>query len=89
MDDTRTVIIKSTHLRIRVTEFERVKADVTLRAELAANLANLLPPDLEPKLEAREIDVQAIAAAAVENDFEPGELFRLDEGPKSVCVWLE
>lgn len=46
-------------------------------------------PGMEEKLIRRSISVAAIARKAVENNFEPGELFRLEEKNKTVRVWLE
>ena len=76
-------------LRIRVSEGKQIKADVTLRAACAANLAELVPPEVNHKLTQRRIDVRQIAQKAVAEEFPPGELFRLEEGEKDFRVWLE
>jgi hypothetical protein len=85
----KAATMKSKHLRIRVLESGRARADLTFGAGLAASLPDLVPPDLEDKLAARSIDVERIARDVVGREFEPGDLFLLDEGDKQIRVWLE
>lgn len=77
------------HLRIRVSHDRRTKVDLTFRAAVAEHLCEILPEDLQPRLEARGIDVGAIAREAAAAGYAPCELFRLDEAGKEVRVWLE
>ena len=81
--------MKSEKLRIRITEANRTKVDLTFRAAVAENLPDLVPPELCAKLAERSIDVEKIAREVVARDFEPAELFQLQEGEKGIRVWLE
>ena len=81
--------MKSEKLRIRVTEGNRTKVDLTFGARVTENLPELIPDYLRPKLEQRAIDVSKIAKDAVAGHFEVGELFQLSEGGKTISVWLE
>ena len=80
---------KSKHLRICVTENGKTKVELTFRSVAAENLVDLIPEDLEKKLKDRAVDLEKISRDVVSNEFEPGELFRLEEGSKTVRVWLE
>ncbi len=82
-------LTKSSLLRIRVTENNRTKVELTFGARAAEDLPDLIPPDLEAKLAQRSIDVHQITRKVVANEFAPAELFRLDEPNKCVRVWLE
>jgi hypothetical protein len=79
----------SRHLRVSVREAGAVRVDLTFNAVLAESLDELMPDELEEKLQARRVDVRRIAADAVARQFAPGELFTLTEGSKQVRVWLE
>ncbi len=81
--------MKSEKLRIRITESDRTKVDLTFGAGAAENLPDLVPDDLRSKLVQRSIDIEGIARDAVARDFSPGELFRLNDGSKGIRVWLE
>lgn len=79
----------SNSLRIRVGEGSRMKADITLPASAAENLPELLPEGVESKLAERAMDVAALSRDLTSRNFPAGELFRLEEGGKSLRVWLE
>ena len=79
----------SQYLRLRVQEAGQERVNLTFKAALAERLADLLPPGLEEKLQARGLDVHRISAEAAESGFAPGELFQLSEGTKQIRVWLE
>jgi hypothetical protein len=81
--------VRSKHLRVRVQEAGTVRVDLTFPARAAEHLHELMPEDLVAKLQARSLDVQQIAAEAVQRHLAPGELFVLEEGSKQVRVWLE
>lgn len=76
-------------LRVRVSEGGRTKVDLTFRAAMVEHLADLIPDELQPKLEKLRIDVPELARAAVQRGVVPGALFRLDEEGKEIRVWLE
>ena len=80
---------RSKYSRVSVRENGQARVDLTFRAVLAASLPDLIPPGLEEKLQALEVDVRRIAVKAVEREFAPGELFQLTDGSKQVRVWLE
>jgi hypothetical protein len=80
---------RSRHLRVRVSEAGRTRVELTFAAAAAANLTDLVPPELEERLRERHVDVGRIAAEATASGFAPGELFSLADGEKVVRVWLE
>lgn len=77
------------HLRVRVCDNGSQRVELTFRAQLAADLPDLVPEDVGGQLAARAVDVHAIARTAAEHGFPPGELFELRDGAKHVRVWLE
>lgn len=80
---------KSRTLRIRVTSGGRTKAELTFPVVAAESLSDLIPPEVGPKLAARNIDVYRISRSVTENGFPPGDLFSLREGQDDFRVWLE
>jgi len=80
---------KSQALRIRVSRGGRTKAELTFPAAAAESLSDLIPPEVGPKLIARNIDVSQISRSLSENGFPPGNLFSLREGQDEFRVWLE
>jgi hypothetical protein len=76
-------------LRVRLEENGRTRVELTFRAEVTRHLVELLPDDLPPKLAARGLDAEAIAARALAEGLPPSQLFGLDEDGKCVRVWLE
>lgn len=83
------ILSAPTDLRIRVQKQGRIRADLTFKGHLAAELPDLIPPEVAPELARRGIDVQQLAARAVENRFSPTTLFEFTDEEKSVRVWLE
>jgi len=81
--------VKSRNLRIRVEEHGRLKAEVTFAAAAAANLPELIPEEIEPKLAQRGIDLGKVTGELITSHFAPGEVFKLEDGSKSFRVWLE
>ncbi len=82
-------VVLSKHLQIRVRRFDGTRVSLTFPARAAENLSGLVPPEISPRLHARGIDVQSIEKRVLFNQFAPGELFRLEEPERHVCVWLE
>ena len=80
---------KSRTLRIRVTRGGRTKADLILPVAAAECLSELIPPEVGPKLAARNIDVFRISRSVTERNFPPGDLFSLRDGKDDFRVWLE
>lgn len=81
--------MKSSALRILVTEASEIRVDLSFGAAAAANLAWLVPPPIRRRLEEKLVDLGAIVERARASEFAPGELFSLIEGSKTVRVWLE
>ena len=79
----------STALRIRVTRGGTQVVQLSFKPRLAAQLPDLVPEDLQPRLAARGINLERIAAAAADTGYPPGDLSLLDDGEKTVRVWLE
>jgi len=80
---------RSRFLKIRVTENGACKVELTFPAHRAADVADLMPEDLGPKLAGAGIEVAGLARKALATRFEPGDLFRFHEGSKEIAVWLE
>lgn len=87
--DEEPEIIKSRHLRLVVTERGREKVSLTFKARVARMLPDMITDDLQVRLDAKSIDVQAITERIVAGGFEPGVAFELLDSDKSVRVWLE
>lgn len=79
----------SESLRIRVSESGSIKADLTFGADAVDNLVDLVPQEIHPKLAARSIQLDALVAQAQKSNYAPVKLFALEEGTKTVQVWLE
>lgn len=86
--DVKTGMLAET-LNISVMENGAQKVSLSFAASAAANLVDLVPQDLKPGLERRGIHLAEIASNASQSRFAPGELFQLQDGPKSVRVWLQ
>ena len=86
--DDRPLVL-SDRLRMRVADGGRVKVDVTMEATAAARLASLVPGHLRDKLHRHSIDIDRLVRQVVAGGYQPGDLFRLDDGIETVRVWLE
>jgi hypothetical protein len=76
-------------LLVRVTDDGRMKVQVTFGAGVTEGLADLVPDEVVPLLDARGIDAAAIGRDAIERGLPRGELFALDEGARTVRVSIE
>ena len=81
--------MKAESLHIQVTELSVTHIDLTFCASLTEHLPRLLPEKIRARLRRRAIDPCAIASQARASGFEPGELFRMAEGPRTLRAWLE
>ena len=86
---TQTPAMNSEILHILVSDHGETKVDLTFGAQAAANLDSLVPLELKERLAKRDIDLAAIASRSVANDFEPGNLFEIEEEGRNVRIWLE
>jgi hypothetical protein len=84
-----TPFMKSEALHISVLEDGETRVSLCFGAAATDNLSDLVPLDLRSRLTERSINLTAIAAEARRNAYAPGELFKFEEGKKSVRVWLE
>lgn len=80
--------MKSESLHIQVTEAERTKVALTFSAEATDHLAQLIPLEYRERLSRHDINLAEISARARSSGYAPGALFTLDEGSKTVRVWL-
>lgn len=76
-------------LRIRVVEAGDVRAQLSFPAHAVAVLPDLMPDDVRERIENRKIDLVSLTRTAVEEGCQPGEIFRLEDGNRSVRVWIE
>lgn len=81
--------MRSQSLRVRVSEGNQTRVDLTLPSQAAQYLSNFLPEKVRAKLAARSIDLERVSRDAVHRDFAAGDLFHFDDGPKHVRIWLE
>ncbi len=75
-------------LHIQVTEAGQLRVALAFGAGAVDHLPDLVPHDLKPKLAARAIDLASLADRARQNDYAAGEVFTLEDGGKTVRVWL-
>ncbi len=80
---------RARRLRVRCSQDGATRVALTMRAEAAARLWEVVPPDVIQRLEQRRVDVAALGRRAEAGGFPPGELFTLEDGTRSVRVWLE
>ncbi len=81
--------MQASKLRLQVSVSGHVRANITFPASAAANLADLVPPDVSAQLSRQGIDAGEVAARVVANAFPIGDLFNLNSGEKQVRIWLE
>lgn len=81
--------MSATALCIQVIERGENRVRITFDVAATDNLPDLIPPDVLPKLAARNIDAARLAAEARERNYAPAELFVLTEGERTLRVWLE
>ena len=79
----------SSFLQIRVVKSGVPLVQLTLKAHLASELPELVPPEIIELLPGKGVNIYEIAERATLENFAPGELFSLVEGEKSYRVWLE
>lgn len=79
----------ASRLRVRVDQSGRPRAQVSLNPEVVDDLVHLVPEEVLPLLEARGLDVDAIAKEARARGLTPGTLFDLTEGDRRYRVWIE
>lgn len=79
----------SKYLKVRVSQGGKTLVEVTLKAQLAARLREVMPDDVLGKVARHGIDVEALSAQASAAQFAPRELFCLDVDSKRYLVWLE
>lgn len=79
----------SQYLRIHIKRTGGARINLTFDARSAENLSGLVPPEIMPRLIERGVDLAAIEQGAVDSQFAPAELFRLEEPDRLVQVWLE
>lgn len=81
--------MKAATLRIAVPEQFDTHIDMSFAASVTDLLPRLGPAGLRRKLDRRSSHLPSIAAEAQARGLTPGELFRLWDGRKLVCAWLE
>ena len=79
----------SQHMRIRVSEGETVKVQLSQHAANIERLHELLDIDLQRRIKAASIELDEIVTDVRQRGYAPGPVFELMEGSKKVEVWLE
>lgn len=77
------------YLKVSVTENGRQIVQVAMPATQVSELRDLVPEDVAAKVQASNIDIDAIARRACDSGIVPQELFTLDAGARKYRVWLE
>jgi len=77
------------HLKIRVTERDQLKAQLTIPASSIDDLSALLDEDLLAKIRQRGIALEEVARDVRRRSYAAGEVFTLEESPRKISVWLE
>ncbi|MFT7676742.1 MAG: putative unusual protein kinase regulating ubiquinone biosynthesis (AarF/ABC1/UbiB family) [Planctomycetota bacterium] len=79
----------ATSLCIQVSEHGETKARITLPATAVERLESFVDEDLQAKIDAREIDLDAIVSRVRAQQFAPQSIFSLEDGDKHIVIWLE
>jgi predicted unusual protein kinase regulating ubiquinone biosynthesis (AarF/ABC1/UbiB family) len=79
---------RSRNLHMKVTEAGRLKVELLFPERCLAFLHELVPEDLDARMRAQGADVASLCSALIAQGSPSGEIFRLDDGPKQVRVWL-
>jgi hypothetical protein len=58
------------------------------RAEMAAELSELVPEDIQVLLREKKINLKAIQAQAAQNGFGPSVLFEFEDQQQRLKVWI-
>lgn len=78
------------HLRVRVMHRAEERVDVSLPARSARWLVDLIPADVVARIRDEQIPLDEIQAELAGQDrLVPRQIFELDDGERSVMVWLE
>lgn len=85
----RKTICKSELLHIEVQENGRTKVKLTYGTQATDSLQTLVPKETQERIKSQGIDLQQIISKAQDSDYAKGELFRFEEGRKTVAVWLD
>ncbi|MDG4549203.1 MAG: AarF/UbiB family protein [Candidatus Contendobacter sp.] len=76
-------------LCVSVTEGNVPRVSLSMPAEAALDLENIIPEDVLERIRASGVAIGAIVNRVRASSIAPQELFVLDEGPKRHRVWLE
>jgi ubiquinone biosynthesis protein len=76
------------HLHMKVTEKGQLKVQLMFPERCLAFLHELVPEEVDAKMRAQGADVEALCRELLGRGSPSGEVFRLDDGPKCVRVWL-
>ncbi|MCB0337472.1 MAG: hypothetical protein KDD62_14245, partial [Bdellovibrionales bacterium] len=76
-------------LKIQVDKNGQTKVKVTFGLKSLENLPNLIPDEVNQALRNRHIIPEEIAQEAIAKGYPKGTLFELQEGDKTIKVWLE
>ncbi len=76
-------------LRVRVTDGGQEVVSLAMPAQQVAELADLIPPDVLPRIEATGVDVATIARNACLSGLVPQDLFETTCGTRTYRVWLD
>jgi hypothetical protein len=75
-------------LRIQLKQGDETKIMLKYRAEMAAELSELVPEDIQVLLREKKINLKAIQAQAAQNGFGPSVLFEFEDQQQRLKVWI-
>ena len=79
----------ATSLRVRVARDGEQVVQLTFAAAAVGHLQELVPAEMLDRVRAHGIDIRQVSERAIAEGYQPGELFVLDDGGRTVRVWLE
>lgn len=82
-------VVRAKHLCIRVIRNGETKVEVSLPRRTIDWLETLIPPDTLESIKRRGIDIPAIKAEVQDRGYTAGPVFQLEEGEKTVTVYLK
>jgi hypothetical protein len=79
----------ATRLKICVLHEGRPVVQVSFPAYAIANLSDLVPHEMKPRIAAHALDLEELAASHAARGCPPGELFTLPGRIDTVRAWME
>ena len=80
---------KANSLRVRVLDGGKQKVSMSMPAEVALDLENIVPEELRARVNASGVDFAQLLSQVQESGIAPQEILNIEDGTKRYLVWLE